>query len=66
VYVSVKIIRMIFLIIQRKIEIVFGKAKDIGIKTIHLEVVTKIEKAYGFYEKIGFRDRNHHLLTRTM
>lgn len=37
--------------IQRKIEIVFGKAKDIGIKTIHLEVVTKNEKAYGFMKR---------------
>lgn len=35
-------------IIQGKIENLFGKAKDIGIKAIHLEVVTKNEKDYGF------------------
>jgi len=51
---------------KKVIGLVFEKAKDLGIKAIHLEVVPTNLRAYEFYDKIGFKDRKYARLTKTV
>lgn len=49
---------------KKTMELIVEKAKEFEIKAIHLEVVTGNYNAYEFYNKIGFTNRSHHLLTK--
>ena len=45
------------------VEFVHTHAQLQGIKAIHLEVVRRNTSALEFYRKVGFKDRDHHLMT---
>jgi ribosomal protein S18 acetylase RimI-like enzyme len=41
-------------------------ANDLEIKSLHLEVTRQNVKAKAFYQKLGFQDRAHHLMTKSI
>jgi len=51
---------------RQTFEFVIAQARQQGIRAMHLEVVQKNAAAYEFYRKVGFRDREHRLMTRRL
>jgi diamine N-acetyltransferase len=48
----------------RAMQFVEEAAHDLDIKSLHLEVTRQNVNAKVFYQKLGFQDREHHLMTK--
>src|SRR5579863_2675948 len=49
---------------RKTMEFVEDYARAHGVRAIHLEVVRSNHNALQFYGKLGFQDRQHHLMTK--
>lgn len=49
---------------RRILEQVEKAARALGVRAIHLEAVRRNEAAQQFYRKLGFKDREHYLMTK--
>jgi diamine N-acetyltransferase len=49
---------------RKTMEFVEDYARSLGIRAIHLEVVRANRSAFEVYRKLGFSDRQHHLMTK--
>ena len=49
---------------RKAMEFVEDYARSQGVRAIHLEVVRSNRNALEVYRKLGFRDREHHLMTK--
>jgi len=49
---------------RKTMEFVEDYARSLGVRSIHLEVVRANQNALEVYRKLGFRDHEHHLMTK--
>ena len=49
---------------RKAMEFVEDYARSLGVRSIHLEVVQANNRALGVYRKLGFRDHEHHLMSK--
>jgi len=49
---------------REAMEFVEQAARDLGVHAIHLEVTRHNQRAQYFYPKLGFEDREHHLMSK--
>jgi ribosomal protein S18 acetylase RimI-like enzyme len=49
---------------RKVLELVEEAARSLQVRTLHLEVVRRNRAAQHFYRKLGFRDRDHYLMTK--
>lgn len=49
---------------RKAMEFVEDYARSLGVRSIHLEVVQANDRALGVYRKLGFRDHEHHLMSK--
>jgi ribosomal protein S18 acetylase RimI-like enzyme len=49
---------------RKVLELVEDAARSLQVRALHLEVVRRNQAAQHFYRKLGFKDREHYLMTK--